>query len=52
MGHELTTDLEEPPENLESQGFGVDIDLLGTYNQMAGTLSNVLNKGIGAVNSA
>ncbi len=52
MEHEPTTGLEEPPENLEFQGFGVDIDLLGRYHQKAGTPPNVLTKGNWTVRSS
>jgi len=52
MGHEPTTGLEDPPENLEFQRFGVDIDLLGPYNQKIGTLPNVLIKRNWAVRSS
>jgi hypothetical protein len=52
MGHGATTGLEEPPQNLKFQGFGVDIDGLRPYDHKVGTVPNVLNKGIGTVESA
>ncbi|MCL1598288.1 MAG: hypothetical protein M3094_03825, partial [Actinomycetia bacterium] len=52
MGHEPTTGLEEPPANLEFQRFGVDIDLLGPYDQKVGTPPNVLIKGNWTVRSS
>jgi hypothetical protein len=52
MGHGAITALEEPPQNLQFQGFGVDIDLRRPYDHKVGTMPNVLDKGNWTVKSA